>query len=239
MLCTARTATRPEQCCRAGARRWVADRLRAARCFTESIALPYPEQDDEPCSVALHKELEQTPTDHTVDECVVSTTVDATEDLEQAFMQNDLMLDGLSKLCKTIVAIETERPPPEAATKFHSKTVPTICVDAYLRRLHSYLQCSDACFVMGLVYVERLAKLRSVSVCRFSVHRLLATSVVVAAKFHDDVYYSNAFYAKVSGISLTQMNALEVAFLKCIEWKLNVSPQQYREAHNKLLALAA
>ena len=36
--------------------------------------------------------------------------------------------------------------------------------------------------------------------CNRSVHRLLITAVMLAAKLTDDNYYNNAFYARVSSV---------------------------------------
>ena len=34
-----------------------------------------------------------------------------------------------------------------------------------------------------------------------NVHRLLITAIMLASKFFDDVYYNNAYYARVGGTS--------------------------------------
>ena len=39
------------------------------------------------------------------------------------------------------------------------------------------------------------------------VHRLLITSIMLASKFFDDVYYNNAYYARVGGISNIEARA--------------------------------
>ncbi|XP_011040342.1 PREDICTED: cyclin-U4-1-like isoform X2 [Populus euphratica] len=61
----------------------------------------------------------------------------------------------------------------------------------------------------------------------FNVHRLLITSVLVSVKFMDDIYYNNAFYAKVGGISTREMNLLEVDFLFGLGFQLNVTPATF------------
>jgi hypothetical protein len=42
----------------------------------------------------------------------------------------------------------------------------------------------------------------------------------MAIKYNEDDYYSNTFYAKVGGISLEEVNILEVEFLKMIKYTL-------------------
>lgn len=40
-------------------------------------------------------------------------------------------------------------------------------------------------------------------------HRLLISAIVVSAKFFDDFYFKNSFYAKLGGISLELINHME------------------------------
>ena len=46
-----------------------------------------------------------------------------------------------------------------------------------------------------------------------NVHRLVITSLMLAAKFFDDLFYNNAFYAKLGGVNATEMNTLEVIII--------------------------
>jgi hypothetical protein len=65
------------------------------------------------------------------------------------------------------------------------------------------------------------------TVRKLNIHRLIVTSMMLAVKFFDDVYYSNAYYAKVGGVKGNEMNVLEVHFLRLIDWQLFVSPEEF------------
>jgi hypothetical protein len=83
-------------------------------------------------------------------------------------------------------------------TVFHGLRAPPISVEAYLVRIAKYAKCSPACFVQGLALVFRLAKRDAAyQLTSLNVHRLVLTGVLLSAKFLDDHYYNNAFYAKV------------------------------------------
>lgn len=58
---------------------------------------------------------------------------------------------------------------------------------------------------------------------------------MVAIKFHDDEYYKNEYYAKVGGISLKEINQLELEFLNLIGYRLYVDPQLFAIYVEKLL----
>jgi len=68
-----------------------------------------------------------------------------------------------------------------------------------------------------------------------NVHRVVITGVLLAAKFFDDAYYNNAYYAKVGGVLVAEMNSLEVEFLFRINFSLHVTPDVYSKYHAELL----
>ncbi|KAF5469953.1 hypothetical protein F2P56_010507 [Juglans regia] len=117
---------------------------------------------------------------------------------------------------------------PQKISVFHGLTLPTISIQSYLERIFKYANCSPSCFIVAYVYLDRFAQRQpSLPINSFNVHRLLITSVMVAAKFMDDMYYNNAYYAKVGGISTTEMNFLEVDFLFGLGFRLNVTPTTF------------
>ncbi|CCH60904.1 hypothetical protein TBLA_0D04070 [Henningerozyma blattae CBS 6284] len=57
----------------------------------------------------------------------------------------------------------------------------------------------------------------------YNIHRLIIAGVTVATKFFSDYFYSNARYAKVGGITLQELNHLELQFLLLCDFKLLIS----------------
>lgn len=113
-------------------------------------------------------------------------------------------------------------------TVFHAVREPNVSIQDYLFRIARYFLCSPECFVMALVYVDRIMKRHcDFIVCKLNIHRLIVTSMMLSVKFFDDVYYSNAYYAKVGGVRASEMNVLEAHFLKLIDWHLFVSPEEF------------
>lgn len=66
-------------------------------------------------------------------------------------------------------------------------------------------------------------------------HRVLITAVLLAAKFFDDAYYNNAYYAKIGGVLVTEMNGLEVDFLFRINFSLHVTEDEFTKYRNELV----
>lgn len=77
---------------------------------------------------------------------------------------------------------------PQKVSIFHGLTRPSISIQSYLERIFQYANCSPSCFVVAYVYLDRfMQKQPSLPINSLNVHRLLITSVMVAAKFMDDM----------------------------------------------------
>ena len=125
-------------------------------------------------------------------------------------------------------AASTDMSSPETPTVFHAVREPSVSIHDYLFRISRYFLCSPECFVMSLVYIDRIMKKQSdFVISKLNIHRLIVTSMMLAVKFFDDTYYSNAYYAKVGGVKAPEMNILEVHFLRLIDWHLYVSPEEF------------
>lgn len=74
---------------------------------------------------------------------------------------------------------------------FHGSRAPTLSVRQYIDRIFKYSGCSPSCFVVAHIYVDRFLKHTDAHLTSLNVHRLLITSVMVAAKFIDDAYVLN------------------------------------------------
>ena len=120
-------------------------------------------------------------------------------------------------------------------TKFHALKPPQISVLAYLERIYKYANCSSECFVLALIYIDRLISKNNFLLTDLNVHRVLITAVMLAAKFFDDAYYNNAYYAKVGGIAVSELNVLEVEFLFRIHFELHCASDVYVQYHGELV----
>eukprot|EP00756_Hemistasia_phaeocysticola_P007999 Hpha_TRINITY_DN14461_c0_g1::TRINITY_DN14461_c0_g1_i1::g.157243::m.157243 len=111
---------------------------------------------------------------------------------------------------------------------FEALNPPPIGVPAYFERIDRYSGASEECYLSALVLVDRLIRRNPhIKLSSWNVHRLLVTSVMVAAKARDDIFYSNKYYAAVAGLQVDECNFLESEFLQLIDWDLHVSFNDY------------
>lgn len=51
---------------------------------------------------------------------------------------------------------------------------------------------------------------------------------MLAAKYYDDFYYKNQYYAKIGGISKDEINKLEIEFVKMLGYNMFVEESLFR-----------
>lgn len=150
--------------------------------------------------------------------------------IEQLFIgddeDNEVLVEALSSILENMASLSDH--PGHQKTCFHSRAAPPISVRDYLKRIAKHFHCSSTCLVLSLMYIDRAMKLlEGFQVDAWNIHRLLLTSVMIAAKFHDDVYYSNTHYARVGGVKVKELNRLETHFLAMMQWRFNASREEY------------
>ena len=126
---------------------------------------------------------------------------------------------------------------PSIPSRFDSSRVPGITIYDYLARVHQYADCSESCYILAFIYIDRvLQKNPSFVLNKRSVHRLILTSVVMAIKYSDDIYADNMVYSKIGGVSLPEFNGLEIEMLSLLQFDLFVHPQLYAQYVDELQA---
>eukprot|EP00934_Nitzschia_sp_Nitz4_P009317 Nitzschia sp. Nitz4//scaffold11_size288233//53058//54188//NITZ4_000743-RA/size288233-snap-gene-0.8-mRNA-1//1//CDS//3329533981//9307//frame0 len=128
------------------------------------------------------------------------------------------------------------RQDPGQITKFHALKAPGIGILQYLERIHKFASCSNECFILALIYIDRLIQRNNFLLTDLNVHRVAITAILLAAKFFDDAYYNNAYYAKVGGVLVAEMNGLEVDFLFRINFSLHVTPDEFDKYKAELVS---
>ncbi|CAI9768753.1 unnamed protein product [Fraxinus pennsylvanica] len=117
----------------------------------------------------------------------------------------------------------------DAITIFHGSRAPSLGIRQYIDRIFKYSRCSPSCFVIAHIYVDRFIQRTNMLLTSLNIHRVIITSVMVAAKFIDDAFFNNAYYARVGGVSTAELNKLEMKFLFGLDFQLHVTLQTFRK----------
>ena len=118
------------------------------------------------------------------------------------------------------------------ARKFYSKRPPPISLEEYLQRLHRFCPMSTAVYLATSLYIHRLALIeRVIAVTARNVHRLLLAGLRVATKALEDLSYAHRRFAKVGGVSETELGRLEISFCFLTDFDLKVDKEMlYQQA---------
>lgn len=133
----------------------------------------------------------------------------------------------------------------KSVLSFRGKHIPQITLEHYFQRIQKYCPTTNDVFLSLLVYFDRISKRCNSSnnnnsdgsnhnttqqqqaqafvMDSHNIHRLLIAGVTVSTKFFSDFFYSNSRYARVGGISLQELNHLELQFLVLCDFELLIS----------------
>lgn len=190
----------------------------------------FPEEDQAEAAAAEEEFPEAAAAPQTASEKVkAEQTLQVTSGPDDISLQreqaDEQLVYGLAKLLEQMARTSKT---PVKKSGFQSVRVPNISLSSYASRIHEYFRCTGECFVLCLIYIDRIVKHNTdIQVTDLTCHRMLLTGCAVAAKVHDDEYASNEYFARVGGIETQELNTLEVEFLQLLGWKLFVSGEEY------------
>lgn len=121
-------------------------------------------------------------------------------------------------------------------TRFHSRSPPRISVQDYLQRLTTHATLSPPILLSMVYYIDRLCALYpAFNVSSLTIHRFLIASTTVASKGLSDSFWTNKTYARVGGVSLTELALLELEFLFRVEWRIVPQPEVLVDYYQSLV----
>ncbi|KAJ6558537.1 cyclin-domain-containing protein [Mycena vulgaris] len=125
---------------------------------------------------------------------------------------------------------------PESLTRFHSRSAPGITVLDYLRRIVRFTNIEKSCLLITLYYIDQIcARMPLFTLSSLTCHRFIIASITVSSKGLCDTFCTNSLYAKVGGISVTELNVLEREFLEKIDWRLMCTRDVLQEYYVNLV----
>jgi len=126
---------------------------------------------------------------------------------------------------------------------FYASEVPRLTVATYFRShlLEAAMQhlsphTASLVVLYGLVLSSRYVGYTGATPCAGNGHRLLLLGLMVATKMLEDDCPTNRWWALFGGVSLSEINELEVYFLEGLNFSVAVNADEIREARSKLVA---
>lgn len=120
---------------------------------------------------------------------------------------------------------------------FNLKFSPSISLENYLLKWFRYTHHSNSASPVHLILSATvyLKRLKNIKITPLTIHKLSLVALVIATKFHSDFLFENKIYAKAGGLSSTELNRLEVIFLKDLGYRLFINKDDLFNSQRLLL----
>ena len=112
---------------------------------------------------------------------------------------------------------------------FLMKNIPPIPIKDYLERLCKYSKINTSTIILILIYIDRICNIQKFKLTYYNVYKLILASMIIAIKYNEDEYYSNKFYSKLGGVSISEIVFLEYNFLSLIHYNLFVNNELFKK----------
>ncbi|PFH38777.1 hypothetical protein BESB_011190 [Besnoitia besnoiti] len=114
---------------------------------------------------------------------------------------------------------------------FAGQQVPPIPLSQYVSRLQRLSQISAHECLIALLLISRvLCRRPYLPFCALNAYRLLLTACMVVTKAFSDSFYTNAMWARFGGVTVTELNRLEYAFLLLLDHQCFVTLDEFAAA---------
>lgn len=101
--------------------------------------------------------------------------------------------------------------------------------------IFNFMGCSLAAYIYSIVIIQRiLSEHTDFKLTERNIHRVILTSIVISAKFVDDTFYKNKYYAAVGGLPLETLNELEETMLGLLNYHCPIDSEIFNSCTLKL-----
>jgi hypothetical protein len=176
-----------------------------------------------------------------------SSTNDYESSERNSHKSNDLLIiDNISDILLSLIEENKnlynyeEEISKQKKSIFFSSEIPSISIKAYLYRIHKYTEVEYNTLILALIYIDKICEKASIILSEFNIHQILFTSIIIAIKYNEDLYYYNKYYAKIAGVTPKELQKMEGEFLRLIKFELYINKKifdKYRNYINKINAI--
>ena len=146
-------------------------------------------------------------------------------DIKKALLTLNLpLIKAASELLKEMVTKNSRKKKSHCYKDvFYNKNIPSMSIENYISRIVSYTQMDDNLLIITIISMNSYIKKNKNIFTLNNIYRLFLASALINSKFYQDVNYSFGFFAKVGGVSIEELKALEFAFYVGIEYDLTIN----------------
>lgn len=119
-----------------------------------------------------------------------------------------------------------KKPIKDINEPFYSKTIPVLSLEKFLIRIIKYTEAENNTLLTAYLYIINLIKKENYVLSLNNIYRLLLGAVVLAKKTLEDLTYKNSYYYQIGGMSLEELNNIELSLFFRIDFHTNPKKEE-------------
>ena len=112
---------------------------------------------------------------------------------------------------------------------FSTKSPSKVTLQYFFGRIKKYTKIEKSTLIIILIYADRMCTTSGIILNPHNIHRIILGCLLLAIKYNEDLYYTNEQYAKVGGVSVQELNDLELYSIQLLNFNLFISEDIYEK----------
>jgi len=107
-------------------------------------------------------------------------------------------------------------------------------IQSYLVRMQARLGVNEQVFIPVAIYIDRFVKATKFHITSTNIHKLLATSILLAMKFWETWNRRNSSFGRVAEIDGRTLNKMEFVFFRALNFSLHITSTDFDKYRAKI-----
>jgi len=112
---------------------------------------------------------------------------------------------------------------------FSTKSPSKVTLQYFFGRIKKYTKIEKSTLIIILIYADRMCTTSGIILNPHNIHRIILGCLLLAIKYNEDLYFTNEQYAKVGGVSVQELNDLELYSIQLLNFNLFISEDIYEK----------
>lgn len=112
---------------------------------------------------------------------------------------------------------------------FYLEQIPNISLDYYLMHLYKYTNMSISSLILAIIYIDQFCEKFRYALTIHNIFRILLIFVYISLKLNEDFNIKSDFYAKIAGVSIKDLNALEYQMCVAMNFDFYIKDDYYQQ----------
>ena len=112
---------------------------------------------------------------------------------------------------------------------FSTKSPSKVTLQYFFGRIKKYTKIEKSTLIIILIYADRMCTTSGIILNPHNIHRIILGCLILAIKYNEDLYFTNEQYAKVGGVSVQELNDLELYSIQLLNFNLFISEDIYEK----------